>query len=412
MRNILSVIVLIVALGQGSKAQFTDRGRLYVDTLCSSYFWGRGYTNEGCNRTAYYLEDRFDHFKLEKLGNSYFQEFPSNFNTFPFECEVERNGQSLRTGVDFQPHPASGPGRGVFKPIYIDSVTGQLPVIKERAMVFVPKVWLDKQANKADFIDSLVQFYPLALEAGTQLTWSVDGYQTPNPIIEVKSDKFWGVEKLRMRIAAVLEKNYYIKNVVGVVKGTQYPDSFLFLTAHYDHLGGMGEKIYIPGANDNASGTAMLLTLAEYFSKNPLKYSIVFVAFAGEEAGLLGSKYFVDHSPVDLKRIKFLFNLDLMGTGADGATVVNATLFEGAFAQLADINQRGGYLKTMNKRGEAANSDHYFFTLKGVPSFFMYLQDSQYTAYHRVSDRPADLPLTRFSATAELLIKFYQQLGL
>ena len=89
----------------------------------------------------------------------------------------------------------------------------------------------------------------------------------------------------------------------------------------------MGKDVYFPGANDNASGVAMLLNLANYYSKkeNQPKCSIAFIAFAGEEAGLLGSKYFSEHPLIPLNKMKFLVNLDLLGTGDEGMMVVNAT---------------------------------------------------------------------------------------
>ena len=88
-------------------------------------------------------------------------------------------------------------------------------------------------------------------------------------------------------------------------------------SAHYDHLGMMGTTAIMNGANDNASGTAMMLTLMEYYSKNKPEYSLLFIAFGGEEAGLIGSKFYVENPTVPLKKIKSLLlfwqiqNLDL-----------------------------------------------------------------------------------------------------
>ena len=76
----------------------------------------------------------------------------------------------------------------------------------------------------------------------------------------------------------------------------------------------MGKDTYFPGANDNASGISLLLNLAHYYAANPRPYSIGFICFAGEEAGLIGSKYFTEHPLVPLKNIRFLINTDLAGT--------------------------------------------------------------------------------------------------
>ena len=396
-----------LCLINSSRAQFKATGRELVDSLCSPYFFGRGYVNEGCSRAAYFLANRLSAYGLDPLFNEFFQEFPLTVNTFPKEFHVQLDKRNLKVGRDFQPHWQSPSAKGSYRLVYLDSLNGTLPVIKSNEALAIPKNWFAKaQKNKAELIEELSYLYPLVLEGGEQLLWSVGHDQFKHPVIEVINPLFWGAEKVKMRYQAVIEPNYFCNNVCAVVKGTQYPDSFLFLTAHYDHLGGMGQETYLSGANDNASGTAMLLSLAKYFNENPPKYSIAFVAFAAEEAGLVGSKYFVERSGIDLKKIKFLFNLDLMGTGATGATVVNATLFPLQFDQLKKVNDNGHYLSVINPRGEAANSDHYWFTKAGVPSFFMYLQDPAYTAYHNIHDRPQDLPLSRFDETCKLIIDF------
>ncbi|MEO8762057.1 MAG: M28 family peptidase, partial [Bacteroidia bacterium] len=179
----------------------------------------------------------------------------------------------------------------------------------------------------------------------------------------------------------------------------------IMFTAHYDHLGMMGSKTYFPGANDNASGVSMLLNLVKYYTKNPPKYKTVFVFFAGEEAGLLGSKYFTENPPFELSKIKFLINLDLLGTGDEGITVVNATVFKSQFELLKKINAEKNYLPLVKPRDKAHNSDHYWFTERGVPSFFIYTMGG-IKAYHDVYDVSKTLPLTKYKAVFNLLTDF------
>jgi aminopeptidase YwaD len=174
-------------------------------------------------------------------------------------------------------------------------------------------------------------------------------------------------------------------------------------------LGRLGNAAYFPGANDNASGVSMLLNLAKTIKLNPLKYNVVFILFAGEEAGLLGSHYFVDHPIFPLNKIKFLVNLDLNGTGDDGATVVNSTIYTSAFDKLKKINDDQRLLSQLKTRGKAANSDHYWFTEKGVPAFFIYTMGG-ISAYHDIYDRPETLPLTKYKELHQLLLNFMQQL--
>jgi aminopeptidase YwaD len=167
----------------------------------------------------------------------------------------------------------------------------------------------------------------------------------------------------------------------------------------------MGADTYFPGANDNASGVALLLSIAKYYAQNPQKYSIGFILFAGEEAGLMGSKYYTENPMIPLKKIRFLTNTDLAGTGIDGITVVNATLFPKEFAIMNSINNSNKYLTKINARGEAANSDHYWFTKKGVPAFFFYTLGG-IAAYHDVFDKASTLPLNEQADLKELIIKF------
>ncbi len=171
----------------------------------------------------------------------------------------------------------------------------------------------------------------------------------------------------------------------------------------------MGKNTYFPGANDNASGTAMLLYLAKYYTTHKPKYNIVFMSFGAEEAGILGSKYYTEHPLFPLEKIKFLTNLDLAGTGDEGITVVNATLHKKEFKKLGKINLKKDYLEKVKLRGPAANSDHYWFTQKGVPAFFIYTLGG-IKAYHDVFDKAETLPLTEFTDYSKLLIEFFGKL--
>ena len=99
--------------------------------------------------------------------------------------------------------------------------------------------------------------------------------------------------------------------------------------------------------------------------------------------------------------------MDLMGTGDEGMVVVNATEFPNAFQNLDSINNQFHYLPKIGKRGKAANSDHYWFTEKGVSSFFCYTLGG-ITAYHDIYDIEKTLPLTKFESTQKLFISFLQ----
>ncbi|HEY5405549.1 MAG TPA: M28 family peptidase [Ginsengibacter sp.] len=373
----LIFIVSLVLMSTIAQSQNIPFNREIVDTLASPYFWGRGYTNDGMKKAANFLEAEFKTIGVQPLnGKDYFQNFSYPANTFPGKMEVEINGLSLTPGVDFIVGPESRGAKG----------KGKL-----------------EEKDSADFIDFENR---IIVNMQDKLTWSVEQQVADYTLIQIDKKKFTGIPATyKINIENKFINDFKTANVCGMVKGTAQPDSFIFITAHYDHLGGMGKDTYFPGANDNASGDALLLSLAKYYAAHPAKYSIGFLLFAGEEAGLVGSKYYTEHPIVPLKNIRFLINTDLAGTGDEGITVVNATEFPNEFALMNKINDEYKYLVKINPRGKAANSDHYFFTEKGVPAFFFYTLGG-IKAYHDVFDKASTLPLNEQDHLDSLLIKF------
>jgi hypothetical protein len=372
----LSVIVFLFTVCS-VQAQDSQYIRQIVDTLASPYFWGRGYTNNGMQKAAGYISKLFAQDGLLPLdGKSYFQNFEYPVNTFPGKMEVSLNGIKLQPGKDFIVSPDS---RGV-------KTTGIL--VQQDSTHFI---------DPADRI-MIIREHKLTGDVAMQ----VQDYTG----ILLNDTAFAALPKhVTADIENVFIEKFNAANICGYVRGTEVPDSFVFITAHYDHLGGLGSTVYFPGANDNASGTAVMLSLARWYATHPQRYSVGFIAFAGEEAGLLGSKYFTEHPLIPLLNIRFLLNLDLEGTGDEGITVVNATVFSKEFGWMQEINNKSHYLAAVNARGKAANSDHYYFTEKGVPSFFFYTLGG-IKAYHDVFDRAETLPLNRVSNIQQFIETF------
>ncbi len=345
-----------------------------VDTLTSKTLWGRGYTNNGMIKAADFIVNEFKAYGLNPMdGKAYKQPFSFSVNTFPGKMEVAVNGKTLNPGKDFIVLPESLGQSG----------TGKL-----------------EQKDSITFIDPAKRMVVMLKD---KLTWSVAQLQENYTGIEVlKTAISEKPEQISIDIQNTFVENFETANICGIVKGTRNPDSVVLITAHYDHLGGMGSDTYFPGANDNASGIAFLLGLAKYYAANPQPYSIAFICFAAEEAGLVGSKYFTENPLLPLKAIRFLVNVDMVGTGATGITVVNATEHPKEFALLNKVNDEKKYLSKINSRGKAANSDHYFFAEKGVPAFFIYTQGG-IDAYHDVNDIAKTLPLTEFEDLFRLL---------
>ncbi|MGB0897562.1 MAG: M28 family peptidase, partial [Flavobacteriaceae bacterium] len=110
-----------------------------------------------------------------------------------------------------------------------------------------------------------------------------------------------------------------------------------------------------------------------------------------------------------LSQINFVFNMDLMGTGSEGGMIVNGRVYESHYEKLTQINNKKNYLPIIKKRGKAKNSDHYWFSEKGVPSFFLYLMGGV-SAYHDVDDVFKTLPLTKYEDSFRLIRDFIAEL--
>jgi aminopeptidase YwaD len=217
---------------------------------------------------------------------------------------------------------------------------------------------------------------------------------------------------ISIRFSSQFLPRYNTSNVAGYVMGSQKPDSFIVFMAHYDHLGRMGEETMYPGANDNASGTATVLDLARHYSSlpEPPPYSIAFLLFSGEEAGLLGSFHFAENPLFPLSSIRFAVNLDMVGTGSEGLRAVNGSIHTEEFNILKTLNDECSCLPEVGGRGESANSDHYPFHAKGVKTFFIFTLGKEHRHYHVPADVIETLPFTGYNSLFKLLTGFADKL--
>ncbi len=394
-----------------------EEGRRITQELCSPTYFGRGYVKSGDSLAAVFLANEFKLKGLKPLKKTFFQPFRFDVNTFPGEMKFLLNDQRLRPGIDFIVDPNSGGFHGVceFKVLSdaevfeIDSTRKVVEsILRSRfnsVLIDVRHYAGDSLKTAKSIAKAITEFATVFVITDEKFTFSVGSNPYQFPLVFVQGFAYQPARHMEVGIDQKLKKHHLANNVVATIPSANKKADYLVFTAHYDHLGGMGNETYFPGGNDNASGTSMLFTLADHFKKNPVPYHVVFIAFAGEEAGLIGSKYFVDHPLIDLKRIKFLLNLDIMGSGEAGITVVNATLFPAEFDKLIAINEEKNYLSQIKKRGPAANSDHYWFTEKGVPSFFFYTMGDN-NHYHDVFDTYEELSFSKYNDLIQLIADF------
>ncbi|MEZ5083152.1 MAG: M28 family peptidase [Bacteroidales bacterium] len=408
-----AIVITILFLSHPLSSQDLIYARLVVDTLSTPSMCGRGYVNDGDKKAARFINDEFENFGLLPFGDSYFQLFTLPMNTYPGEIHVEVDKNPLSPGDQFVILPYSPSVSGTFDLVFAmaDSL-GNIKFPEGIGNMNVKKKVLVTDINQRDFkVNPNYLFAGYVFLQKDKVWWHVsDGHSVERyfalQILEEAINKKAKTIKIRAKNNFV--KNYPTQNVIGYIKGKMNPEQFVVFSAHYDHLGQMGNDIYFPGANDNASGTAMLLNLAHHYSKpeNQPECSLAFMAFSAEEAGLLGSGYYVRNPLFPLNQIRFLINLDMVGSGSEGIKVVNGSVFEKEFERLFQLNNDYGYLTDVKTRGKAANSDHYPFFVNGVPSFFIYTLGDESKEYHSIYDTPENVPFTEYEDLFRLLTDF------
>lgn len=423
----LILFSLLFLLHQTSIAQNTQYTREVIDTLCSKDFAGRGYTQNGHLKAANYIQNEFKKMGIKPYpGTNYFQQFNFSINTFPDSVSVQLDGHSITPGKDYLIAPHSGSAKGSFDCIQIkkskylnpkkfikhvvkETYKGKFLIIDEENFIS------DKEKNGIKACIEILEQYQgfqlagVAILTRHKLTWSQSPVVNSIAFIQILSDSIPSTtfSKITVNIKNDLLKNIETQNVTAFIRGKKQTDSVILITGHYDHLGQLGSETYFPGANDNASGISMILNLAKHYAdlNYTPNHSILFIAFGAEEIGLIGSKFYTQNPYFPLEQIKFVINLDLLGTGDDGIMAVNGKLHKHQFEWLTEVNEEYALLPIIKKRGKAANSDHYFFTEKQVPAFFLYTMGG-IQAYHDIYDIPKTLPLTKYKEVFQLITNF------
>jgi len=413
------LIMLFLSLDITNYAQNLKEAHKIINELCSKEFSGRGYSNNGEKKAASFILEQLKKNKLKSFESGYFQQFNISVNTFPGEMKLSLNDSLLIPAYDYLVDASSNSIDGVFPVITMNNHLVDYPenlkkISKEqfqKSFLLIDTLNIKNKGFK-DAIPDIINGNLFGAKGiieieSRNLVYGPSSFQQSFPRIKIMRNALPDkVKTISLSIQNQYFGSYSTNNIAAFVPGEI--DSFIVFTAHYDHLGEMGKGIFFPGANDNASGVAIVLDLASYYSKNQKnqKYSLAFLFFSAEEIGLLGSKYYVQNPLFPLSKIKFLVNLDLVGSGDEGMTVVNGTIFKDYFDKLVEFNKTNNYLPAVKIRGPAANSDHFPFYEKGVKSFFIYTMG--YNEYHSIFDKPNGLPLTEYDDLFRLMLNFVQ----
>lgn len=213
----------------------------------------------------------------------------------------------------------------------------------------------------------------------------------------------------RLQITVKADTKANGSNVVALLEGRSRKQEAVVFSAHHDHIGVRLDGDPFNGADDNASGTAGLLEIAEAFAKGPQRpeRSVIFLSVSGEELGLWGSEYFAKNPTWPLDRIAANVNIDMIGrAGSDGdLTVIGVTPSPGHAAFSTMVRDAIGLAERMGIRCTSADtyyqrSDHYNFATRGIPVVFFC--DGEHPDYHQVTDHADKLDYPRMEAVARL----------
>jgi aminopeptidase YwaD len=424
-----------------------------VQTLCSREFDGRLPGSEGYNRAANFASEKFAKVGLQPAGDEgFFQYLNVEYNKIdaPAVFNLIMNNKSypyllgkdfvLRgfTGAANMTLPVAFCGYGISRPDLGYDDYEKINVKNKIVMVFKQnpswkindKAWGNEYPREkshiaynhgargilfisrpndekpqpligsvmhgeGEQIDSFPQLH-ISLEAANDflsfINMSINECQTR---IDEKKTPFSFLTKRKAEIIVntQYEKSAKTMNVVGKIEGTdtELKEEYLVIGAHLDHVGSQAGLLF-PGANDNASGSAAVLELAEAFQKSELKprRSILFVLFASEEQGLFGSKHFVENINIDSEKIVAMFNFDSIGSG-DSIQVGNGKSSPELW-DLAKKIDKGNFNLVVEDTWSGGGADLTPFYEKGIPGLY-FVSKYSYEHLHLPTDTPETLNL-------------------
>lgn len=413
MKRLLLLILAIVS-AQLSAQDLTHYKQI-IKELSSKKYQGRGYAEDGANKAGKWIAKEFTKVGADEV---ICQPFTLDINTFPGKMSLSVDGKKQIPGVDFTLREFNPSIKGEFKLYYVDMDNYDSDKLfadlatPEYEGAFVVCDFMFSFKHAADF--KRLQSKEECSNAGLIYTWEspLKFYKAygetvkEKPIIWVTPDFPKDAKKIKVNIENEFLNDYECFNVIAKVEGKRHDKCHVF-TAHYDHLGKLGKKTFYPGAHDNASGTAAIITLAAHYAQNTPEYDIYFIAFSGEDANLRGSEWYAEHPIIPLQQIRYLLNLDMIGDNNPELYCEVSDEGMAGFSIFEEINAEKGYFATLHRADLADNSDHYPFAVRDVPCIFFMNEDGDaFKYYHTVYDTWENAIFTNFEPTFNLLVDF------
>ena len=412
----LLLLVLAVITVQLS-AQDLAHYKKIVKELSSAKYQGRGYAEDGANKAGRWIAKEFARAGADEVV---YQPFTLDINTFPGKMEMSIDGKKMVPGVDFTLREFNPSIKGEYNLYYIDTLNYDADKIfadlaspeYEGAMVVCDFMFSYK--HLADF--KRLQSKECS-NVGLIYTWEepLKFYKAygevvrEKPIIWVKPDFPTDAKRVKVNMENKFLKDYECFNVIAKVEGKRHDSCYVF-TAHYDHLGKLGKRTYYPGAHDNASGTAAIITLAAHYAEHMPEYDMYFIAFSGEDANLRGSVWYAEHPLVPLSEIRYLFNLDMIADNCPNQYCEVSDEGMAGYERMEQINAEKGYFKALDRSELADNSDHYPFAERHVPCIFFMNEDGDaFKYYHTVYDTWENAIFTNYEPTVKLIMDYIER---
>lgn len=412
------ITILLVLTSMMAAGQDTAHYKRLIKALSSAKYQGRGYAKDGANKAGKFLQKEFMKAGVDVV---LVQPFKLDINTFCGQMEMWADGRKLRAGVDFSMREYSPGIHGTFPVYHVDTLNFDADRMfadlakPENANCLVACEFWFTYRHKAAF--SRLQKAGECTNAGLIYTWespikffkAYGHYVIDKPILWVTPEAIDGVKNVRAEVDNKFLKDYECFNVIAKVEGQRHDSCYVF-TAHYAHIGNLGRKIFYAGANDNASGTAAIVTLAEHYAKHRPPYDMYFIAFSGEDANLRGSTWYADHPVVPLRQIKYLFNIDMIGDNNPVQYCEVSDEGMRGFSLFEQINDREHYFRSLHRGELAANSDHYPFATRHVPCIFLENEKGDaFQYYHTIFDTYKTVRFDSYEPVFRLVRDFVEQ---
>ena len=407
----------------------------HISTLASDAFMGRETGTKGEELAMNYIISQFKEIGLKPKGEKkYIQEFPfSEGATFGPGTQLYINDKSFKLNEDFYPlqHSASGvvtgytvkAGYGIYAPkLNHDDYANKLNLAKK---IFVLEASTpdgnDPHGKYGDY--DMKQRVEVAKSKGATAVIFINSDTTMEnpkadfmhkyssstiPVIFAKGEAARMLKNdiiLNCTVGAEINKIEKTgHNIIGFIDNKAA--NTIVIGAHYDHLGMgsegslyRGEPAIHNGADDNASGTAALIELARMLSGKDQKNNYLMMAFSGEEKGLLGSNYFIKHPTVDLQKVNYMINMDMLGRlkPDEPVLLINGTGTSSAWHTVIDTAGMMGLRIKITESG-VGPSDQTSFYLDSIPAIHFF--SGTHSDYHKPSD---DEPLINYDGEVKIV---------